>query len=272
METIKISGVCGTEGAATGRKRRKALGEAALCLIAAAVFCPAGAFAYRPFATEDAAVAGRGVAQLELSWDYLNWDGDKENMGFLVPVFGVSSRLELSAEIPYMLHDYKGEGKRNGIGDINLVGKFLLLEENAGRPSLVLKSAVKTRSGDEARGLGSGDMDYHIAAAASKALGAVTLHGMFGYTFVGDNGDDRVSNISLYGLAADYSVTAKFHIAAEISGSKHPEKTLLEDPLSALLGLARQLSENLILDAGLRYSFNKAMPKWSTTLGASITF
>ena len=160
----------------------------------------------------------------------------------------------------------------NGIGDINLVGKFLLAEEKAGRPSLVLKSAVKTRSGDEAKGLGSGDMDYNLTAAASKALGALTLHGMFGYTFVGNNGDDSVSNISLYGLAADYNVTAKFHIAVEISGSKHPEKTLLEDPLSALLGVASPISEKLILDAGLRYSFNKAMPKWSTTIGASLTF
>ena len=247
-------------------------GIAAVLFIAAVVFCPAGAFAYRPFATEDAGVAGAGVAQLELSRDYLDWDGDKENMGFLVPVYGVSRGVELSAEIPYLLHDYRVEGKHNGIGDINLVGKFLLVEENAGRPSIVLKSAVKTKSGDEARGLGSGDMDYNITAAASKALGAVTLHGMFGYTFVGDNGDDSVRNISLYGLAADYSVTARLHLAAEISGSKHPEKTLLEDPLSGLLGLAHQISDKLILDAGLRYSFNKAMPKWSTTIGASLTF
>ncbi|MBI4350032.1 MAG: transporter [Elusimicrobia bacterium] len=247
-------------------------GIAAVLFIAAFILCPVGAFAYRPFATEDAGVAGRGVAQLELSRDYLNWEGDKENMGLLVPVYGVSRVVELSAEIPYLMHDYKGEGKRNGIGDINLVGKFLLVEENAGRPSLVLKSAVKTKSGDEAKGLGSGDMDYNITAAASKVLGTLTLHGMFGYTFVGDNGDDSVRNISLYGLAADYSVTARFHLAAEISGSKHPEMTLLEDPLSALLGVARQLSDKLVLDAGLRYSFNKAMPKWSTTIGASLTF
>ena len=247
-------------------------GIAAVLFIAAFIFCPAGGFAYRPFATEDAGVAGKGVAQLELSRDYMNWGGDKENVGLLVPVFGVSSRLELSAEIPYMLHDHEGGERMNGIGDINLVGKFLLAEEKAGRPSLVLKSAVKTRSGDEAKGLGSGDMDYNLTAAASKALGALTLHGMFGYTFVGNNGDDSVSNISLYGLAADYNVTAKFHIAVEISGSKHPEKTLLEDPLSALLGVASPISEKLILDAGLRYSFNKAMPKWSTTIGASLTF
>lgn len=247
-------------------------GIAAVLFIAAFIFCPEGGFAYRPFATEDAGVAGAGVAQLEMSWDYLDWDGGRENMPLLVPVYGVTRRLELSAEIPYMLHEHEGGERMSGIGDINLVGKFLVLEEKTGRPSLVLKSAVKTKSGDEVKGLGSGDMDYNITAAASKALGAVTLHGMFGYTFVGDNGDDSVSNISLYGLAADYSVTAKFHLAAEISGSKHPEKALLEDPLFALLGLARQISDDLILDAGLRYSFNKAMPKWSTTIGASITF
>lgn len=244
----------------------------AAVFLAALVFFPVNGAAYRPFATEDAGVAGRGVAQLELSRDYLDWNGDREDMLLFVPVYGVTPKLELSAEIPYNFHDFEGEPGRSGIGDVNLVGKYLLLEEKEARPALVLKSAVKTRSGSEEKGLGSGAMDYQLAAAASKTLGAVTLHGMFGYTFVGDNGDDNVRNISLYALAADYGVTEKFHIAAEIAGNKHPDRTARQDPLSGLLGFTRQLSDKLVLDAGVRYGFNKAMPKWSTTLGVSVTF
>ena len=247
-------------------------GIAAVLFITAFILCPAGGFAYRPFATEDAGVAGAGVAQLEMSWDYLDWDGGRENMPLLVPVYGVSRRLELSAEIPYMLHEHEGGERMSGIGDINLVGKFLLLEEKAGRPSLVLKSAVKTKSGDEVKGLGSGALDYNITGAVSKAFGAVTLHGMLGYTFVGANGDDSIRNIALYGLAADCGLTEKFHLAAEIAGNKHPEKAVREDPLFGLLGFSRKVSDMLVLDAGARYSFNKALPKWSTTIGASITF
>lgn len=244
----------------------------AVFIAAAVICCPINGFAYRPFATEDAGVAGRGVAQLELSRDYLKWNGDKEDMLLFVPVYGLTAKLELSAEIPYHFHDFEGEEKRNGAGDVNLAGKYLLLDEKEARPALVLKSAVKTRSGSEEKGLGSGDVDYHVAAAASKTLGAVTLHGMFGYTFVGDNGDDTIRNISLYALAADYGVTDKFHIAAEIAGNKHPDRTARQDPLSGLLGFTQQLSEKLILDAGVRYGFNKAMPKWSSTVGVSVTF
>lgn len=247
-------------------------GIAAVVVLAALVCSPVEGFAYRPFATEDAGVAGLGVAQLELSWDHLKWNGDKEDMLLFVPVYGLTKGIELSAEIPYHFHDYKGEDRRDGIGDINLAGKFLLMEEKAGYPALVFKSAVKTRSGSEEKGLSSGDMDYHIAAAASKTFGAVSLHGMFGYTFVGDNGDESIRNINLYGLAADYGVTDKFHLTAEIAGNKHPDRTARENPLSGLLGFTQQLSEKLILDAGVRYGFNKAMPKWSTTLGVSVTF
>lgn len=247
-------------------------GISAVFFLAALICCPVKGFAYRPFATEDAGVAGRGVAQLELSRDYLNWNGGKEDMLLFVPVYGVTPELELSAEIPYNFHDFEGEPDRSGIGDVNLVGKYLLLEEKGARPALVLKSAVKTKSGNEETGLGSGDMDYQLAGAASKTLGAVTLHGMFGYTFVGDNGDDSVRDISLYALAADYGVTEKFHLVAEIAGNKHPDRTARLDPLSGLLGFTRQLADKLVLDAGVRYGFNKAVPKWSTTLGVSVTF
>lgn len=44
-----------------------------LTLMAMLVFlavCPL-CLAYRPLTTEDAGVAGKGVAQLEMSWDYL---------------------------------------------------------------------------------------------------------------------------------------------------------------------------------------------------------
>ncbi len=244
----------------------------AVVLLAALVCCPVKGFAYRPFATEDAGVAGRGVAQLELSRDYLNWNGDKEDTLLFVPVYGVTPELELSAEIPYNFHDYKGEPGRSGIGDVNLVGKYLLLEEKEARPALVLKSAVKTKSGSEEKGLGSGDVDYHVAAAASKTIGAATLHGMLGYTFMGANGNAVIRNIYLYGLAADCRVTDKFHVAAEIAGNKHPDRTARQDPLSGLLGFTRQLADKLVLDAGVRYGFNKAMPKWSSTVGVSITF
>lgn len=233
---------------------------------------PLNGFAYRPLATEDAGVTGKGVTQLEVSWDYLKWNGDRENVLLFVPIYGITERIELSVEVPYLFHNHEGEDRMDGIGDINLVGKFLLLEEKEMRPALALKGAVKTKSGNEEKGLGSGDIDYSVVGVTSKSFGTLALHGMFGYAFVGANGDDNVRNIYLYGLAADYSVTDKFHLVAEIVGNRHPDRTMPDHPLSGLLGFTHQVADKVILDGGVRYGFNDAVPKWNTTIGISITF
>lgn len=151
------------------------------------------AYAYRPFVTEDAGVAGKGVIQLETSWDYLDWDNDDAEHALLfVPIYGITERLELSAEIPYLFHE-----QEDGIGDINVVGKFLMLNETEKFPAFTLKGILKTSSGDADRGLGSGDLDYSIVLVTSKGFGSLTLHGMLGYTFVGDMGR-RMSGIYIY--------------------------------------------------------------------------
>lgn len=240
--------------------------------MATCIAFPLNGFAYRPFMTEDAGVAGKGVAQLELSWDYLQWNGDRENVLLFIPIYGITERIELSVEIPYLFHNHEGVERMDGIGDINLVGKFLLLEEKESRPTLALKGVVKTKSSDEKKGLGSGDIVYSFVGVVSKNFGTFTLHAMFGYTLVGPSGDDSIRDIYLYGLAADYGVTEKFHVVAEIAGNRHPDRTASEDPLSGLLGFTHQVADKVILDGGVRYGFNDAAPKWNTTFGVSITF
>lgn len=231
------------------------------------------AHAYRPFATEDAGVAGKGVAQMEVSWDYLEWDNDdKENNFLLVPIYGITERIEFSIEIPYMFHDPEDGENENGIGDINIVAKFLLIEEGEKNPAFTIKGVVKTDSGDEDKGLGSGDWDYSLVLAASKTIGDFQLHGMLGYTFVGDNDDDNIRDIYLYGIAVDYGLTENLHLVAEVAGNRHPDRTSDDDPASGLVGATYKVSEHLTLDAGVRFGFNDAMPDWNTTIGMSIIF
>ncbi|MBI4412630.1 MAG: transporter [Deltaproteobacteria bacterium] len=229
--------------------------------------------AYRPFAVEDAGVAGKKTAQLEVSWDYLKWEnGDQESFLLLVPVYGVTSWLEMSLEIPWMFHDIDKEDVHAGIGDISTAAKFLLLNEKKKCPSVVLKGVVKTNSGNADHGLGSGDLDYGVVAAASKTFGRFTLHAMFGYTFVGDNNDPDIRNIFGYGLAADYGVTEKFHVVAEVNGKRHPDRTVNRQPLDGLLGVIYTVSDHVTLDGGVRIGFNDSVPDVNTTLGATFTF
>ena len=237
------------------------------------IFYPTSSFAYRPFSTEDAGVAGKGVAQFEVSWDYLKWKNkDKENVFLFVPIYGITENIELSVEIPYLFHS-PAEGDRvDGIGDINLVGKYLLINEGEKNPAFALKGVVKLNTGDYDKGLGSGDRDFSVFAVASKGFGNLTAHAQLGYTWVGDKRDENLRNIYLYGLALDYGITETFHLVGEINGNRHPDRARAEDPRNILLGVTYKLSEKFTFDFAIRRGLTTSTPDWSTTTGVSITF
>lgn len=237
------------------------------------VMMPAVGWAYRPLATEDTGVAGKGVAQLEVSWDTMRWaTHDHESVLLLVPIYGVTERLELSTEVPFMWHDpYEGDASQ-GLGDINLVAKWLLLPEHDARPAVALKGVVKTTTGDEDQGHGSGDCDYTLVGVASKGWGDFTMHAMFGYTFVGNRADPNLRDIVLFGTAVDYSFTPAWHVLAEFSGNRHPDRTATDHPLAGFVGMTYALAPRVILDGGVRLGLNDAMPDWNLTMGSTITF
>ena len=237
-------------------------------------FMAGNALAYRPFGTEDAGVAGKGVAQTEISWDYLKWENDDLEQGFLlVLIYGLTDNLELSVEVPYLFHNPKAGGSKDGIGDINVAAKYLLVQEGDKNPAFTVKGAVKMDNGDFDKGLGSGDKDYSLFAVASKTIGQVTVHGHLGYTWVGDKKDKNIGDITLYGIALDYTLMESFHILAEINGNRHPDRiTEEDDPRNALAGITYKVSDRFTLDAAYRWGLSDSVPDWSTTIGASITY
>lgn len=251
---------------------RQSSGFCYLLLSIAFISRPEAALAYRPLVAEDAGVAGRGVPQLEVSWDPLRWgNGDREDLWLFVPIYGITDRTEVSLEIPYMFHHPEGGEQQRGLGDVNVVGKYLFLKEGRRRPAFAAKGVVKTSSGDDKKGHGSGDVDYSAVGVFSKGAGDLVWHAMLGYTMVGDNGNPNLRGTYLYGAALDYGLTDAFHIAAEIAGNRHPDRKSPADPLAGALGLIYKISETVILDSAVRHGYNSAVPEWSATLGMSLT-
>lgn len=180
-----------------------------------------GALAGRPFMTEDAGVAGKGVMQLELGSEYVKQsNGDNEYFLQFVPIYGLIDWLELSLELPYKFAEVRGNDDINGLEDVLLGLKTLILKEESA-PALLLKTVVKFDNGDESNGLGSGDMDVGFVAAATKGMGNLTLHANIGYTFVGNDFDPNLKNYILYGVAGEYSFTEKINLMAEIYGESN---------------------------------------------------
>ncbi len=244
-----------------------------LLAIAGIAFCPDAGLAYRPFFTEDAGVAGKGAVELEVGWEHVRWkNDDSDNIFVAVPKYGLTERLELALEIPYLFrHPTEGDDE-NGLGDIIVGAKFNLLEEKGPWPAFTLKGVLKTPSGNEKKGLGTGYTDYGLIAIATKGFGPLTLHSMLGYAVVGSGAGQDMRNIHVYGLAADYRLTDKFHLVGEISGTSHPNRSVEGELVGFLFGTRYEISDNIILDAAVRHGMHRELPGLTAIAGISTKF
>ncbi|OGC06959.1 hypothetical protein A2230_03995 [candidate division WOR-1 bacterium RIFOXYA2_FULL_36_21] len=230
-------------------------------------------YGYRPFGTEDASVCGLKVSQLEASIDYLKWNsGDKESFLLFVPIYGITENCELSFEVPYMFHHLQNSAYNDGISDINLVVKYLLLPEDLKHGALAIKTVLKTDTGDFNMGLGSGDKDLSFVLAYSQIFKQLTMHYNLGYTFIGKSKDENLRNIFLYGIAFDYSFNQCFSIVSELNGNRHPDSTQPEDPRNFMVGIIFKKYEKAIFDVASRWGLSASSPDWNMTSGVSLTF
>ena len=228
-------------------------------------------YAERPFATEDAKTAGKGVITFELSWDYINWRaGSFEEIVLFVTGYGLTDNLEVAFELPFLSHDFGPAHRDQGLGDAVLSAKWLLADEGKVHPALTLKSHVKINTGNAQRGLGSGAHDYALMAVGTKTIGRFTIHGMAGYNAIGKNGNPDLRNIYLYGLAVRYQINDALGIAAELAGNDDPNRHAVTSPMAGLVGTAYALSENVTLDTALKFGLTTSAPLWNASVGLSV--
>lgn len=234
---------------------------------------PCKSFAYRPFITEDAGVAGSGVAQLEVSYDFINWNSE-ENEGqiLIVPIYGIGERFEFSLEIPYLFHNFSDTGYTRGGGDLNCAGKLLTIHQGEFYPAFTLKGVVKTDSGNPEKGIGTGHFDYSLQMVFTHEFNKFILHGTFGYSVIGHDEEERVRNIYIYGAGTDWNFFEKFHLIAEVAGNRHPDRTVRGEQVQAVLGAIYELTEMLSFDFALRAGVTDISPEWSITSGLTLTY
>ena len=233
-------------------------------------------YAERPFSTEDAGVAGKGVAQVEIGVEYARQlNGDKEYASLFLPVYGLTERLEFSAEFPHKLTSFKEGGDEEGLEDVSLVLKTLIVEEVGNIPAFLVKTVVKLDNGDEDKGLGSGEKDLGLVAVATKSIGPLTFHANIGYTFVGNDFDPTLKDYLLYGVAGEYEVGDKTRLMMELYGESNSHfdvDAFKHHDLQALLGSTYQLTERVVFDAAIKIGMTDDSPDYGLTSGVSIGF
>ena len=234
-------------------------------------------YAARPLSTEDARVAGKGSFQIEIGSDFVNMGNRENEYTFLfVPIYGITERLEISAELPYSLINHNVDNQRNGFSDINFVLKDLIIPEGDFTPAFLLKTQIKLANGDVRKGFGNGDIDVSLIFVLTKELRKFTFHLNPGYTFVGKKVDNSLNDYILYDAACEYALNKKLKITGEVhvESDTHYDKGIFKHyNLNPLAGLIYQLNGKTIFDIGFKTGISHGkILNHGLTLGMSISF
>ncbi len=230
-------------------------------------------FAARPLITEDAVVAGKGITQLEVGIDYIKVGNKGEGTTLIVsPIHGVTEDTEFSLILPYIFGRPDTPSGVDGWGDISFIMKHLVIAEDGKIPALLLRMALKLPTGDEEKGLGTGDTNVGFSGILTKGFGSATVHLNLGYTFVGDQDEDSDNNEVNYGVAGEYIIGKRTTVVGEIYGLYHPEYKAKEIERRALLGLTYRLDDTFTIDLAGKRGLDSASDEYGFIGGVTITF
>ena len=127
--------------------------------------------------------------------------------------YGVTDRLQVSAEFPYVVSDLRDGGDNDGIGDMSVAFNYNFLQME--KFSLGVRSELLLPTGDRKRGLGGGELVWlpSLLGAARIGKGEVYAgigaevgehHDAFTYTLAGAYPWERFAGVmELTGVAGD---------------------------------------------------------------------
>jgi len=242
---------------------RSVLPAVALALVLA---FPGAARAARPLSTEDAGVVEAGHAEAELGFEYVKQTDKEMNVGCVLK-YGLFTNADVGVEVRYQAIAVDDGEDVEGPGDVTFCARYHLRDEGDVLPAAAFVYSLKTQTGDEDDGLGSGDLDHGLNAAFTKKAGPVTVHANTGYTFVG-GGEDVFS----YGLALEVPVSETVNLVAEVTGETAFDGDFDEDPCQGLIGVNGAVGETVTLDLGVGLPVSDASPDLTVTTGLTAAF
>lgn len=227
----------------------------------------------RPINTDDAYTLDKGALTIALGAVFTKADnGDKENNINIDLGYGITDRFEITVDFPFVFSDPKAGSNEEGIGDISVRPEFMFLEETENIPAMSFAATFKFQSGNEDKGLGSGETDYSLSLQFSKDFSPLKCHFNIGYTFVGQPKGETVDDVIFYNLACEYSLNDKLTLVGELIGDTNSNPNQDDNPFEGLIGFVYNINNNLALDFGIGAGFTNASPDILITSGLTYQF
>ncbi|MCC5861529.1 MAG: transporter [Gammaproteobacteria bacterium] len=121
--------------------------------------------------------------------------------------------------------------RESGLGDISLQGEVYLLEGSEIAPWVIGLVRIKTPTGDEDRGLGTGKTDFELGVSLIQSFGRTSLFADAGYTWIGKDDEAALRDVVRLGVGVSLALDA---------GSRHAISMYFENRVNAVRGLEDQ--------------------------------
>lgn len=227
----------------------------------------------RPLNTDDAGTLSAHEFTSAFGMVFTSADDGSEETGLTLDLgYGITDRLEVTVQLPWVSLGPESGSRHAGIGDIQIRPEFRLWEEGTVRPEVSIAGSVKFQNGNDEKGIGSGETDGSLSGQFSKTIVPFTLHLNLGFTAVGQAPGTDLDNVIFYNGAVEFEAAEKLTLVAEITGSTHSDPTSEEDPLEILFGFLYEFSEGFTLDFGIGAGLNNASPDLRVTSGVTYSY
>lgn len=215
-------------------------------------------FAPPPLITGDVPTADKGRFEWYVGGRYQESESGTPSrlLPFTELVYGLTDRQEFTIEIAGLSVD-----QEYGLNDAVVGTKYVFLKETAHGPGLAGSFELKLPTGDESRGLGSGEFDYDLRFRTQKTWGWFTAIGNAGYTFVTNPEFGGVTtsteNVWLLTFGQEYQVAKRTKLLSELYFVSREEPGE-PNRLAANIGFKYKLLDNLSVHAAVGKSIRKS--------------
>ena len=169
-----------------------------------------------PLLTDDPDTPGNRHWEINVAWT-LSQKQNERFFGFpLIDInYGLGQRLQLKAEVPWLILKEGGQESESGIGSANLGVKWRFLDESLHgfAMSTYPQLEIRTSASSARRGLIEQGAELRLPIEMSRKMGPVTFDAEVGYQFVQREKDEGV-----YGLALRREISKRLELLAEIHG------------------------------------------------------
>lgn len=192
---------------------------------------------------------------------------------------------EIGVKIPYLFRDGSGvtagESRRarsgttipedaDGLGDVQLLGKYFWLEEADSRPAVDLAGRVKFPTADDDEGLGTGRFDVGFGPELLKRFGQLITFADFELVL-----RDKPDNSTIKSTRFDYSVGLGYPLTERFTGyvsldGGTPSNSGADAPLELVLSAVYKATETTHLNGFLLAGLTEGSPDFGA--GAGVTF